>query len=718
MPGSLAEVLPLVTGPVSDALVGPASRARIAQQASRMPQVAAVAIECRLAPGAEQVDIQQCFRRRMGDFPRLAQEALRCEALADDAAVAQFRAFLGQFGQADTVLAPAIDEVFLEYDLPALGAAPALPNLFLSLPQDGRQAQATLHETLTHLGGQPPEAGAAQAIATLFSALDGDAFIDSVGLMVARPAAGLRVNVKGLELDQLPAFLAATGWSGDREQLLAAFADAVDRYDTVTLALDLAPQHAPGPLPHFALECFLADQPPAELRWSIYLAELVSQGLVAEDKARAFVAVPGDIYPPQWPGPWPAALVRETLLRPATHFSSFARRLSHLKLVYGPHGLAQVKGYFGAGHLWRVADEAGTAADLSLTDRPTRRRATVVAQMGPPANPLASLSAQAAACLAKGTAAVLARQLQSGLWRDYLVQGWGEEWISAFLAAETAPHLDDFGRERLNRAFDRLRQRQRPTGGWGYSREYSGDADSTAWVLRLARALGRDDDPRLAAARQFLHDHVGPGGGLGTFRDIAQLAGRMGVAQDRSFAGWQQEHCSVTAAALPFLDEERRTAARANLVAGQQPDGHWQCYWWVHPAYATAMAVDALEHGTCVPLAATRRARDWAVAATLTPTNGASLSLFDRAMLLRLLAGSADATHRRAAARLAADLVAGQGDSGLWPPAARLRVPAMAALGVGQAKEEWFLDARGLFTSGAAIGALGRWRAGLEETAP
>ena len=53
-------------------LIDANARARLAAAAMTMPAIPRVAVEIRLANGQSQVDLQQCFLRAAGDFPRLA----------------------------------------------------------------------------------------------------------------------------------------------------------------------------------------------------------------------------------------------------------------------------------------------------------------------------------------------------------------------------------------------------------------------------------------------------------------------------------------------------------------------------------------------------------------------------------------------------------------------------------------------------------------------
>ncbi len=687
---SLREYLPFLLRDVPASLVDEAALRRMDAIAARMPPSLALAIECRLGAGDDQVDLQQCFRRSEGEF-RFLPDAVKPSVSGENlAAVARWQALFAQFADPQSRFHRAIEEVFLEYDLPVDGSVAALPSVFLSLPSDGEEASAILFETLEVLGGEALPAANRQAVERIFAACSQDAFVDSAGFMASRPAAGLRINVKGLETFQLRPFLEACQWPGDIAMAEKAFDEAVDRYDMVTLALDVAA----GAAPHFGLECFLSEQPPSEIRWAILLEELAERRMCDPAKAKGFVAARYDLTPPQSDRPWPRSLIRQSIGRPADHFTTFARRLSHIKLGYRQDGLREAKAYFGAGHLWQQASRSG--GTTALTSIASRRRPSV----GKPA----VASGDPASAINAGISMLLRQQLQSGLWRDYCAVGCGEEWVSGFIAAQIFPYADNSARQRIDRALSRLLARQRDTGGWAYSREYSGDADSTAWVMRMIREMGNKQDEALQRGREFLISHAKENGGLGTYVETDAVARAMRVARDISFAGWQQDHPSVTAAAAPFLGEE----ARRYLVERQQ-NGCWTCYWWGHPAYPTAMAVDALMQDPAdAAIIAVRAACDWARDCVENEGAGEALTDFDLAFCLRILASSPG--YGEAAHRAAQGLLSSQREDGSWAPGARMRIPPMGELETGAPKEGLYFDFRGSFTTAAVVGALGEWQ--------
>lgn len=660
---SLAEDLALLLPGEPDALIDADARARLHAVAATMAPVDWIALEYRLAAGAGQVDIQQCFRREAGDFAVLAGHFARLAGeLPEVAALARLRAFAA-------VVPAGIEELFLEYDVPATSAASPVPGVFLSLPDAPAAALATLFDAAERLRGAALPDAVAAAIARCFDAARGDGFVAHAGLMLNRPLDVVRINVKGLRCTTIAAFLRDCGWPGDIAAAEATFGRAAGA-DRVTVALDIGA----APLPRIGFEAFFDDQPGMDDRWRILLDALAAEGLAAPDKAAAFRRVPGNLLPAQAQR-WPMRHLRASLVGDPARFSAFARRASHLKLTLGPGAHCEAKAYSGAGHLWLKPGQ-GEAWQPTLA-RPRARR---------------SVGASGVDGIAGGIAFLRNAQQQSGLWRDFRIgDAIGDEWVSAFVATQLAGTGDADARAAAAECRQALATTRRAEGGWGYSRDYPADADSTAWALRLAAALG-EADPR---AQAFLERHRCPGGGITTYAEQAALAQRIGVAPGASFAGWRQPHGCVTAAAAPFLPE-----ARAWLRSARQDRG-WSSYWWDHDAYATGLAVEQLagEHleGTA---AAVQVVEAWLAG----PAE--ALTAFDLAWSLRaLVAAGVDGTAT--AERLRA---LQQADGG-WPAGARLRVPMPGAVHAGAASTHHVIDQRRNFTTAAAVGALARWQA-------
>jgi hypothetical protein len=683
---SLADYLSFLLPPGADLLVDAQARRCIEAAARMMPAIPRIAVELRLAIGMSQVDLQQCLRREAGDYARLAEHLYNAPTDPGDATG---RARLRSFAHAlcGSAIGHEVEELFLEYDLPSSGEVPSLPSVFLSLPIDQERARNTIGEAARLLReSQFPDAVQA-SIDRCFASCEGDASISHVGMMLSRPVDLVRLNVKGVRFEEVEPFLARCGWQGDFDAALPLL-EAASRADRFTLALDLGAML----LPRLGLECFFDDQPADDQSWPIALNALVEQGLCDPHKAAAFLKVPGDVLPSDVQG-WPISEIYQSLVGGQSRFSTFARRAVHFKITLDAAGQREAKAYFGADHLWITPDPAAQRWRPSLaTPRPRQ-------SVSPPITESDLLDRSVSA----GVAFLLEQHQQSGFWRDFRVgDALSDEWVSAFAAAQLAETGEPQALSAAAECWRALVRSQRCDGGWGYSRDYPPDADSTAWALRLAGLLGTDGEP-VERGRTFLARHLCEGGGVTTYAEQASLAIRIGLSPGASFAGWRQPHVCVSAAVAPLFP-----AAIGPYLREAQRDGRWPAYWWSHDAYATALSVEFLAaakgDGDAKRVAeAVEAASRWAG-----KTSGTCLSVFDAAWCLRTLC--AGSTPSASAAAVAESLIERQDADGSWPSSACLKVPMPGATDPARQDALLIPDQRRIFTTAAAIGALSRYR--------
>jgi hypothetical protein len=692
---SLADYIDLLLPAEPDALISATAQARLRAQADRLPAIPRIAVECRLAEGADQVDLQLCLRRDAGDYDHFADYVVARSGSGHGATGADASLGLARFAarlcEPDSALRRAVVELYLECDLGADVDVGRTPAVFLSLPYDQDEALRTASEALHLLRPDPPPA-LLKSIERCFAACAGDAGISHLGVMLSRPVDPVRLNVKGLLPCEAEGFLAACGWPGDRARAAALFDAAADRADRVTLALDVGETL----LPRIGVECFHDMQPGANPAWRARLAELCAEGLASMAKVDAFLRVPATDGPSR-ERPWPADLMLDSLLRSDDELTAIARRLVHLKITETAGVRREAKAYFGAGVITYTPTRPRGAQPWRPELAALRPRPSLAAWATPPEGPLER-------SLSLGIRWLIGAQLQSGLWRDFHVPtGVSDEWVSGFVGAQLASTGDACARAAASASLERLRRRQRRHGGWGYNGDHPCDADSTAWALRLATGLVDPDEPMADRGRRFIAAHLRDDGALATFIDREGVVAVTGLPEDASLAGWLFVHDCVTAAAAAFLPERSTDYLRGR----QGDDGAWTGYWWEHSAYPTWMSTEALRArpapGDGMRLqAAETCARGWIETALGAPERS---SAFDVACALRVLLAGPRRTHREWIDAGAAWLTERQDADGGWPPGARLRIPAWRQVtpGVG---DMICLDRRGAFSSAAAVGAL------------
>ena len=686
---TLKPLLDLLLPEFSPALIGARARAALEATACVMAPIPRVAIECRLAAGNAHVDIQQQVRRKSGDGQllkrHLEQFGGSCTTMA------KLSSFCQAWTAGESPLA-GIDEVFLEYDIPGDPRAAEIPGVFFSLPREGGWSAS--REAISHLHEGSPVGGLLDTLGSIFEAAgSGGAWVGYLGLLFNREGHPTRVNVKGMRPRALRAFLYGIGWQGDIGEAEALFDWAVNRVDRVTLALDIAGNAV---LPRLGLECMLNRQPAVERRWSALLEELEWQGLCDTDKRHAVLAAPGVTMPALSGSPWLPQWIARSLVAPADHFGALERALYYIKLTMGPGGSREAKAYFGARDIWLV-QEAGSVREVpSVPSAPI------------PGN---GQSVSIDTMMERAIAALLERQGQNGLWRDFMLfNDESTEWVSAFVATA----LVEAGGRRvfpaLADAMARLASQQRPDGGWGYDDASASDADSTAWVLRLHARFGGLDAVASARAAAFLCSHA-KSGGVATYRKEADLTVFAIVTPGMPDEGWKQAHCCVTAAAASFVDWD----VRPYLAAEQTADGRWRSYWWYHGAYPTALCAEALAGGDFYA-ASVDAACAWAMREAARP----DLNDFDAAWCLRvLLLRREDVAACRMATRIVERLRERQSPDGRWRTGALARFPMPDLLAADLESSDRifpFQDQHGLFTTAAVLAALARWKGGGDES--
>ena len=138
------------------------------------------------------------------------------------------------------------------------------------------------------------------------------------------------------------------------------------------------------------------------------------------------------------------------------------------------------------------------------------------------------------------------------------------------------------------------------------------DADSCAWVCRLAHIAGRPD--AYLRGIRFIRRCLQADGGVATYDSPVAI---------RAFLG---SPAGIAAGLVLFpclrhrrggLAATRSQAIRRYVIflrKAQQPDGSWRAYWWTDAAYATWLAADAVRSwGAPVDLSPLERTATWAV---------------------------------------------------------------------------------------------------------
>lgn len=178
---------------------------------------------------------------------------------------------------------------------------------------------------------------------------------------------------------------------------------------------------------------------------------------------------------------------------------------------------------------------------------------------------------------------LLSHQQVDGHWEEYaLPVGKSDAWVTGYIgnAVAEAASLATFGRfmQSSVQAAEWLNSNRSYPLGWGYNGITGADADSTAWAIRLLRAVRKAvKDSDIA----FLSSKLRPDSGFATYDG----PGFWGVA-----------HPDVSANVFMSLPAVQQKAIKQQIVGytvnSRLADGTWPAYWWRTCHYSTLLNLE------------------------------------------------------------------------------------------------------------------------------
>lgn len=200
--------------------------------------------------------------------------------------------------------------------------------------------------------------------------------------------------------------------------------------------------------------------------------------------------------------------------------------------------------------------------------------------------------------LARAIDYILRARGTDGSWVDFaLPQGTSDEWTTAYITATLSN--DPALQNHLASSIEWLQERFRPGEGWGYNRNTSADADSTALSLLALHRMGATPPE---GAREALLRFRLPSGGYSAYTDwTLDHEQGMGAAEITSTALLAQAETGLVEADLISNTVQI-------LVSQQRDEGGWNAFWWKDDLFATYIALQALN--SFVRLATLDQGRD------------------------------------------------------------------------------------------------------------
>ncbi|MFC1975630.1 hypothetical protein ACFLXQ_04470 [Chloroflexota bacterium] len=258
--------------------------------------------------------------------------------------------FCQAWNKTGSTLNKNVDNIWLEFDVENEVTDIPLPSCFFgpqSLHSQGTHqwiSQVALPLLLDDALPSKNERKLFDCLATL----PDQANVFQIGLMLARATRTIRLCIIDIDSQQIPTYLAQLGWPGSESKLNSLIKDLTSLVDTIVLDIDVGQTL----LPKIGLECYLKNQPSSQDRWHVFLDYLVEQGLCCPDKREGLLAYPGYVREKTQQPHWPDHLRTMSNLLGDHYESIFVKGIHHLKVVYQPDCLLQVKAYLYVKQGW------------------------------------------------------------------------------------------------------------------------------------------------------------------------------------------------------------------------------------------------------------------------------------------------------------------------------------------------------------------------------
>jgi squalene cyclase len=708
MSTSLAEALAIVIPSLPREFFDEARLRALQGWARNAPPVAWAGFECPLGKGERWVDFHQGFHR--GDQPYLEAwlENQARTTRGDDGWIKSLLTFCREWGRRDSIFFKSVPHLIFEYDVRDHPEQISSPSLFIALEcaetdqsSEGHSACAAIkvaaaRDALALFVDPVLVTSLTRAVERCLRRAPTNASVSHLGLMLARNTPTVRINVRNLYSDQFAPYLKALGWKVPTAEFEQVLADAFAFAERINLALDVGDEIGAA----IGLECSMHLHNPT--RWRKLLARLAEDCECTEEQYLGLQTWWGRESPALVKAPWPSNLLIAGLLE-TERLGAIDRYLSHVKVTWQPGSAPRFKCYFGFEH--QFVSKPKTLDPESIARkylRPIQR-----SEISPAMNELDR-------AITSGIDFLLGNRLPSGLWQDFPTTngddrwrafGSSDEWVSLYVAA-TLASLDNDDARRAAAWVWQLLNRRRNGRGWGHSWQSPADADSTAWGLRLADAIGAS--AATTDARDFLRRHQNRNGGIATYLPYAAIT-EFAALQASDLNAWTEPHPCVTATTA-HLREFQKDCLRF-LRATQAADGSWDSYWWLDGEYTAGFATAALARSSderdraCVT-AAVR----WAI--NRVGYSGAVFSAackteapFATALNLHaLLSAPQNAEARSASVRSVQWLLGEQRPDGSWPGSAWLKTPS--ANSHSASAPILALDRNANFTTATVLAAL------------
>jgi hypothetical protein len=260
--------------------------------------------------------------------------------------------FVLEWADPDSLLYQNVLGMWFEFDMVENSLETPVPCIFLhTIPlritteEDKEKISWLTKRALPLVTGKKIPEKIEQNLFQAIQRLPKDALVMDAGVMLSRPASGVRLIIAKIQPKQIIPYLTKLGWSEESEQLPMLLKDLAHQVSRVVLHITITEN---GVDQKIGLECsFAPDKYHLETRWRSFFNYLVKKGLCLPEKKDAlleFIGVDQDDT---------KRIFDTTSYRPIVKFENndcsgaLVRYISHIKLVYEPNQVLSAKAYPG-----------------------------------------------------------------------------------------------------------------------------------------------------------------------------------------------------------------------------------------------------------------------------------------------------------------------------------------------------------------------------------
>ncbi|MBW4641601.1 MAG: hypothetical protein KME23_00985 [Goleter apudmare HA4340-LM2] len=354
---SLQDYLNLIVPYLSNLLISSQQLTYIKQVAQLLPPLSPALLECRLADKQPQVDLSVGLQPMK--FP-IAQPLISYPFWQE------LDRFCQDWTTVNTLPHETVKDIWLEFDLDGATDGLRVACWFFSLRGEifkdkNPAALSKLMQIISCVQNHPVDEWRRALVERCVAALPDGVGISQVGAMRSRHGKPLRLNIGGLSIETIPAYLAQIQEQEVKAELVEIMNLVKHLSDRLVLCFDVEEKVGS----RIGLECYFHQQPKKEPRWREFLDLLVAMQCCTPQKRDALLQWPGLIQEKNNQELWPVNLRALDSWVSQGNISVFWRTINHLKLVYQPDRPLEAKAYLAFGHRWfnpRQADSVSTAS--------------------------------------------------------------------------------------------------------------------------------------------------------------------------------------------------------------------------------------------------------------------------------------------------------------------------------------------------------------------